>query len=232
MSDEKTDAGPQKRDAQAAAEAKAKTGPADESGTAPADASGENGDTRAEITQLKDAVETLEGQISDLTDRLLRAHADMENLRKRFEREKEETAKYAITKFAKDVLDVGDNFQRAISAVPAEAAETDPVLQSFLEGVVLAERDFLNVLERHGVKRVDPQGEPFNPHLHQAVMEQEEATVPPGTVLQVFQAGYVIEDRCLRPAMVVVSRGGPKRSAAQAPADQDIPGGPNGEPRE
>lgn len=230
MSDEKSGAEQQKRDTQAAAEARAKSESAAEGGAANAGAAGEGFDARAEIVQLKDAVETLEGQITDLTDRLLRAHADMENLRKRNEREREETAKYAITKFAKDVVDVGDNFQRAISAVPIEAAETDPALQSFLEGVILAEREFLNVLERHGVKRVAPQGEPFNPHLHQAVMEQEDTSVPPGTVLQVFQSGYVIEDRCLRPAMVVVSRGGAKATTGAARPDQGDPGGLPGEP--
>lgn len=155
-------------------------------------------------------VETMNGQIADLTDRLLRAHADLDNLRKRLEREKEETAKYAITKFARDVVGIGDNFQRAIGAVPPDAAAKDPALQSFLEGVALAEREFLNALERHGIRQIDPKGQPFNPHQHQAVMEQENSEVPSGTVLQVFQQGFMIEERCLRPAMVVVSKGGQK----------------------
>lgn len=229
MSDEKTSHGQPKREQNphAGADPAAKGGPESDTGPASAGASAEGVEAAAEVVQLKDAVETLEGQISDLTDRLLRAHADMENLRKRFEREKEETAKYAISKFAKDVAHVGDNFQRAIGAVPVEAAENDPALQSFLDGVMLAEREFLNVLERHGVRRIDPQGEAFNPHLHQAVMEQEDTSVPPGTVLQVFQTGYVIEDRCLRPAMVVVSRGGSK---GPAPADRGAPDGTPDEP--
>ncbi len=141
----------------------------------------------------------------------------MDNLRKRTEREKAETAKYAVTKFAADVVGVVDNFERAASTVPVEAAESDPVLKSFLGGVLLAEREFLAVLERHGVKRVEAQGQPFNPHLHQAVMEREDASVPHGMVLQVFQPGFMIEDRCLRPAMVVVSTGGPKPGKATEP---------------
>jgi molecular chaperone GrpE len=152
----------------------------------------------------------LEAQVKDLTDRLLRTHAEMENIRKRTERDKADTVKYAITKFAGDIVTVGDNFQRAVNAVPAGAAEGDPALRSLIDGVTLIERDFLGVLERHGVTRLDPKGQAFDPNFHQAVMEQPNAELPSGTVLQVFQAGYVIDDRILRPAMVAVSTGGPK----------------------
>lgn len=153
---------------------------------------------------------TLESRISELTDRLLRAHAEMDNLRKRTERDKEDMAKYAITKFAREVLSVGDNLQRAIAAVPAGAADEDPALKALIDGVSMTEREFLNVLERHGVKRIDPEGEPFNPHQHQAMTEIENRNVAPGTVVQVFQPGYILEDRVLRPAMVVIAKGGAK----------------------
>lgn len=157
-------------------------------------------------------VAVLEGRIADLTDRLLRAHAEMDNLRKRTEREKEETAKYAIAKFARDILGVGDNLQRAIAAVPTGAAETDPALKALLDGVAMTEREFLNNLERHGVKRIDPAGQPFNPHQHQAMVEVEQPDVAPGTVVQVYQSGYMLGgDRVLRPAMVVIAKGGEKR---------------------
>ena len=161
-------------------------------------------------SQLKDIIAILQTDLETLKSEKIRLLADMDNLRKRTERERAETAKYAVTKFAQDVVGVVDNFERAASTVPAEAAEKDPALKSFLGGVLLAEREFLAVLERHGVTRVEAQGLPFNPHLHQAVMEREDASVPPGTVLQVFQPGFMIEDRCLRPAMVVVSTGGQK----------------------
>jgi molecular chaperone GrpE len=138
----------------------------------------------------------------------------VENIRKRSEREKEDTAKYAVTKLARDVINVGDNFQRAIDAIPAGAAEQDPALKSFLEGVTMTERELLNVLDRHGIRRVQPTNEPFNPHLHQAVMEIARSDVPSGTIVQVFQAGFMIEDRVLRPAMVAVSKGGPKAPPA------------------
>jgi molecular chaperone GrpE len=159
-------------------------------------------------------VATLEERIAELTDRLLRAHAEMDNLRKRNEREREETAKYAISKFARDVLAVGDNLQRAIGAVPNGAADADPALKSLVDGVAMTEREFLNILDRNGVKRIDPEGEPFNPHQHQAMVEVEQTDVAPGTIVQVYQPGYLIDDRVLRPAMVVVAKAGGKASNA------------------
>lgn len=174
------------------------------------------------IAALEARANELENQKADLTDRLLRAHAEMDNLRKRTEREKADSAKYAISKFALDIVGISDNFQRAVSAVPPDAKEAEGPLKSVVEGVVMTERAFLQVLERHGVKRIDPQGDPFNPNLHQAVMEQENSSVPVGTVLQVFQTGYMIEDRVLRPAMVVVSRGGAKKAVEPA-ANSEIP---------
>lgn len=179
------------------------------------------GDPAAESSPYQIIAE-LELQKADLTDRLLRAHAEMDNLRKRVEREKADLAKFAISKFALDIVEVGDNFERAISAVPANAAEQDSTLKILLEGVTMTERAFVKALERHNVRRIAPAGEPFDPHLHQAVMEQENPSVPAGSVLQVFQAGYVIDDRVLRPAMVVVAKGGQK--PAQKPAaEADAP---------
>lgn len=179
-------------------------------------------DPAQEAARLAAEVDTLQGQIADLTDRMLRAHAEMDNLRKRAEREREETAKYAISKFARDVVAVADNFERAIQAVPAGAAEQDGVLKSLVDGVSMTEREFLNVLERNGVKRINPKGELFNPHRHQAMMEMQNTDVVPGTILEVFQCGYFIDDRVLRPAMVVVAKGGPKPPPAAD--DVDPPG--------
>lgn len=170
---------------------------------------------------LEARVKELEGQQGDLTDRLLRAHAEMDNLRKRTERDKSDSVKYAITKFALDIVGVSDNFQRAVAAVPPGSADEEGTLKSVVDGLQMTERAFLQVLERHGVRRIDPLGEAFNPNWHQAVMEQDSSDVPAGTVLQVFQLGYMIEDRVLRPAMVVVSRGGAKtQPPAEAATDQ------------
>ncbi|MEZ5856038.1 MAG: nucleotide exchange factor GrpE [Hyphomicrobiaceae bacterium] len=192
---------------------------ADAAGAGPQAAGEAKGPASAEA-QGPNELDRLREEASELKDRLLRTHAEMENVRKRLEREKSEIAKFAISKFAKDVVGIGDNVQRAIDAVPQGAAEHDPALKSFLEGVTMIEREFVNVLERHGIKRIDPKGEPFNPHFHQAVMEMPVADVPSGTVTQVFQAGYTIEERVLRPAMVVVAKGGMK---PQAPAAEASP---------
>ena len=151
---------------------------------------------------------------AELRDRLLRVMAEMENLRRRTEREKSDTARYAISNFARDVLTLGDNLQRTIDHVPAEAAAQDPALKSFLEGVELTERELLNVLERHGVTRIDPLGQRFDPNCHQAMFEVQNADVPEGTVVDVMQSGYTIGERCLRPALVAVAKGGTKAAAA------------------
>ena len=172
---------------------------------------------------VHDVIAALQAEASDFKDKWLRAHAEIENVRKRVEREKEETAKYAITRLARDIVTVGDNFQRAISAVPADAAENDPALKSFLEGVTLTERELLNALERHGIRRQEAMNEPFNPHLHQAVMEIPRNDVAEGTIVQVFQPGFMIEDRVLRPAMVGVAKGGPKLPATSNGSDSAPP---------
>jgi molecular chaperone GrpE len=207
------------------------TNPNAAGGASGPDASSETAANPAdEALRLGAEVDTLKGQIADLTDRLLRAHAEMDNIRKRGEREREETAKYAITKFARDVVTVADNFERAIQAVPAGAAEQDVALKSLVDGVSMTEREFINVLDRNGVRRINPKGEMFNPHQHQAMMEMHNADVAPGTILEVFQSGYVIEDRVLRPAMVVVAKGGAKpgkagsaEASAEAPAEGSAP---------
>jgi molecular chaperone GrpE len=159
---------------------------------------------------VQDVIAALQAESADFRDKWLRAQAEFENLRKRSEREKEDVGKYAISRLAHDIVNVGDNFQRAIEAVPAAAAEDDPALKSLLDGVRIIERELLNALERYGIKRMQPISEAFNPHLHQAVMEVPRTDIAAGLVVQVFQPGYTIEDRVLRPAMVGVSKGGAK----------------------
>jgi molecular chaperone GrpE len=167
---------------------------------------------------LQEIVAALQAEVTDLKDKWLRAHAEVGNIRKRADREREEAAKYAITKLARDIVSVGDNFQRAIDAVPAGAADKDPALKSFLEGVTMTERELLNALDRHGIRRVQPMNEQFNPHLHQAVAQVPRSDVPAGTIVEVYQAGYMIEERVLRPAMVGVAQGGSKPPVPEGPA--------------
>src|SRR5262245_20409874 len=172
---------------------------------------------------VHDVIAALQAEVADYKDRWLRAQAETENVRKRYEREKEETAKYAITKFARDIGNGGCNFQPAIGAGPTGAAERQPALKSFPEGGTLTERELLNILERHGIKRLNPKDEPFNPHLHQAMMEVPRSDVAPGTIVQVFQPGFTIEDRVLRPAMVVVAKAEPKTADVRQAANDDAP---------
>jgi molecular chaperone GrpE len=153
-----------------------------------------------------DVIEALNAENADLKDRLMRAVAEAENVRKRAERERIDAAKYGISKFARDVVVVADNLARALKAVPADRKE-DPALRTLSDGVELTERELLAVLERNGIKRIIPKGEPFNPNFHQAVAEIASPGIAPGTVIEVIEAGYVIEDRLLRPAMVVVAKG-------------------------
>ncbi|MCF7644337.1 nucleotide exchange factor GrpE [Bacillus subtilis] len=145
-----------------------------------------------------------------LKDQMLRLAADMENLRKRTAREMQDAKNYAVTNFARDMLSVSDNLRRALEAIPTDALETDPSLKALAEGVEMTERGMLNTLERHGVTQIAPEGQKFDPNFHQAIFEVPNPDVPNNTVVQVMQTGYAIGDRVLRPAMVGVSRGGPK----------------------
>jgi len=163
------------------------------------------------------SVETLAREVADARDKMLRTLAEMENLRQRTRREVADAKTYGITGFARDVLDIADNLQRALDAVPAEARATaDPGLKGLIEGVELTERSLLNALEKNGVRKFDPSGEKFNPNFQQAMFEVPDPSVPSGTVVQVVQAGFMIGERVLRPALVGVSKGGAKAAPAAA----------------
>lgn len=170
----------------------------------------------------KEEIERLEAEKSDLTDRLIRLAAEMDNLRKRTDRELTDTRKYAVAKFAGDMLVVGDNLRRALAAVPADRLESgDEVLKSLSEGVQVTEREMERLLEKNGVTRIAAKGERFDPHRHQAMFEVPDPTKPAGTVTEVVQEGYQIGDRVLRAALVGVSKGGPKAEVpSAATADQ------------
>src|SRR5262245_64976970 len=148
---------------------------------------------------------------------MLRTLAEMENLLQRTRRDVSDAKTYCITGFARDVLDIADNLQRALDAVPAEArAAADPGLKGLIEGVELTERSLLNALEKNGVKKFDPMGEKFDPNFQQAMYEVPDPSVPSGIVVQVVQAGYTIGERVLRPALVGVSKGGAKAAPSAA----------------
>ena len=156
-------------------------------------------------------------EVTDLKDRLLRSLAEMENLRRRTEKQVADERVYGIASFARDILGVADNMRRALDAVTPELRESaDSAVKALIEGVELTERELLRVLEKHGVKKLEPLGAKFDPNLHQAMYEVPDPSVPSGTVAQVMQAGYTIGERVLRPAMVAVAKGGPKAAAAPA----------------
>ncbi len=161
------------------------------------------------------SVEALTKELAEARDRMLRTLAEMENLRKRTAKEVADARAYGITGFARDILDIADNLQRALDAIPPEARETaDPGIKAFIEGVELTERSLLNTLEKNGVKKFDPSGEKFDPNFQQAMYEVPDPSVPSGTVVQVVQAGFMIGERVLRPALVAVSKGGAKAAPA------------------
>ena len=172
-----------------------------------------------EASEPNAVIEALNAENSQLKDRVLRTLAEMENLRRRTEREVADAKTYGVTSFARDMLTVVDNLSRALEHLPAEAlASADPSIRSVIEGVELTARDLEAVLARHGVRRLDPKGQKFDPNFHQAIFEAPDESVPSGTVSQVVQSGWTIGDRVLRPAMVGVSKGGPRPAPNQEPA--------------
>src|SRR5438552_11150549 len=165
------------------------------------------------------SAEALAKEAAEARDKMLRTLAEMENLRKRTSREVADARTYGITGFARDVLDIADNLQRALDALPAEARDAaDPGLKALIEGVELTERSLLNTLEKNGVKKFDPSGGKFDPNFQQAMFEVPDPSVPAGTVVQVVQSGFMMGDRVLRPSLVGVSKGGAKAQPSSAPS--------------
>ena len=173
-----------------------------------------------EPTQLPDSenphaaefavLEALRAENETLKDQRLRALAEAENIRRRAEKEKAEAGLYAVTKVARDMVGIADNFSRALAAVPAAArAAADPQIVAVLDGVEATDRQLIQTLERYGVKQVDTRDGKFDPNLHQAIAEVPGGDKPPGSIVDVVQTGFMIGDRLLRPAMVTVARKDP-----------------------
>ncbi|MGF1608044.1 MAG: nucleotide exchange factor GrpE [Kiloniellales bacterium] len=162
-----------------------------------------------EIPEVHDEspVERLEAEVASLKDQLLRALAETENVRRRAQREREDTARFAAAPVIKDLLGVADNLGRALGAVSDELA-ADERVQPLIDGIKLTEKELLAAFERHNIKKIEPLGERLDPHLHEAMFEIEDASKPAGTVVQVLQPGYRLHDRLLRPARVGVAKGG------------------------
>jgi molecular chaperone GrpE len=160
-------------------------------------------------------------EVADTKDRLLRALADMENLRRRTEREVSDARVYGVTSLARDLISVADDLRRALDAAEESAAIVEGPAKALCDGVELIERQLLKVLERHGIRVFDPHGAKFDPNFHQALFEVPDANIPAGSVVQVIQPGFMIGERVLRPAMVGVSKGGPKLAPTEGPSPSD-----------
>jgi molecular chaperone GrpE len=191
-------------------------------GGAPAEMPVESSDPNLDIPPKPEGVaaevEQLQAEKADLQDKLLRALAEAQNVRRRAQQDIERERKFGIERFAKDILSVADNLGRALSVLPDDTDAIDPALRNVIVGVQATERELQSVLERHGIKRVESLGQPFNAEFHQAVMEIEDPTVPAGTVVQELAPGYLIAGRLLRAAMVAVSKGGP---AVRSPSNEN-----------
>jgi molecular chaperone GrpE len=154
-----------------------------------------------------DVIQALNAENVELKDRLLRALAETENVRRRGEQERRNASDYAVTRFARDMLEIADNFTRALSHLPREVlAAADPQVRAVIEGVEATERQLLAKLGTHGVKVIDTSDGKFDPNLHQAIAEVPGEGKPAGSIVNVVQSGYTIADRLLRPAMVTVAR--------------------------
>ncbi len=168
---------------------------------------------------MEQQLSTLKTENAELKDRLLRTLAEMENFRRRADREKSDVMKYATTAFSNDIVTMGDNLRRAIQAAQKEPLDANPALKTLLEGVEATEREMIKVFERHGITRFEPLGEKFDPHLHEALIKIDVPNVAAETIVQVLHAGYKIGDRVLRPAAVIVAQGG----TAARPVEPDLP---------
>jgi molecular chaperone GrpE len=182
-------------------------------GGAPAEMPVETSDPNLDIPPKPQGVaaevQQLQAEKAELQDKLLRALAEAQNVRRRAQQDVERERKFGIERFAKDILSVADNLGRALSVLPDDANAIDPALRNVIVGVQATERELQSVLERHGITRIESLGRPFNAEFHQAMMEVEDRAVPAGTVVQELVPGYLIAGRLLRAAMVAVSKGGP-----------------------
>ena len=159
----------------------------------------------AEEATTADAVTELERELEEVRQTVLYAQAETQNVRRRLEQEKLNAAQYASTNFARDMLSVKDNLERALAAIP-EAMREDDQTKSLIAGLEATGRELDNVFQRHGIARIEAMGKPLDPHLHQAMIELPSDEAEPGTIVQEMQAGYTIKERLLRPALVGVAR--------------------------
>ncbi len=189
------------------------------SGNEPLSESEEILNLEQEISSAVSREEELEAEVNKIKDQLLRTLAELENYRKRAEREREEMAKFAITGFSRDLLTVADNLRRALESASAESETSEKLLKSLLEGVEITEKELLFAFKKHHIEKIEPLGQAFDHHFHQAMFEVDDSDQPAGTVVHVLQSGYRLHDRLLRPALVGVAKGKNSEDTLQ-PSDE------------
>ena len=177
---------------------------------------------KADVEVKVDTMADPESEIAELKDKLLRNLAEMENLRRRSQKDREEALKYASANFARDMLTVADNLRRAIESIPEEGDPDGAALLGFIEGIALTEKELLSALERHKIQRIEPMGEKFNPQFHEALFEIPTNDAPHGTVMQVIETGYIIHDRLLRPAKVGIAKALPEDTGTRDEIDTTV----------
>ncbi len=190
----------------------------DDAEAAPQETSEQTAERAAEEEQPGD----LEAELADAKDKLLRALAEAENVRRRAARDVENATKRSIAGFAREMIVVADNLDRALGAMDADQADSNEAIKGLITGVEMTAREMQNAFERSGITKVDPLGEKFDPQQHEAMFEYEDASKPAGSVGQVMEVGYALHGQPLRPAKVGVTKGGPKETAAPAPSEQTL----------
>jgi len=193
--------------------------PTGETSREPANDSATENGAAPEGRSPEERLAAAEAEAAELKDKLLRAVAEAENVRRRVQREKDEAVRYSVSGFAKELLTVADNLARALTSAPDEQVRDEPT-RNLLAGVAATQRELQSVLERHGIRRISPKGERFDHNFHQAIFEAENTGKPAGTVVEVLQDGYVQHDRLLRPAMVGVAKGGPAAASPTYPGER------------
>ena len=179
----------------------------------------QNGPT---LTEALQQIEILNKEAAESKDKMLRALADAENTRRRAERDRTDASKFAVTGFARDMLSVSDNLRRALNAIPAEQRNSNEQLKTIYEGVEATERELLRIFEKNGIIKVDPLNQKFDPNLHEVIFEIPSADKEAGTILQVVEAGYLIQERLLRPARVGVAKNDGSAVSAGSTIDQEV----------
>ena len=182
----------------------------------------EQSDSSSESLSNGPDINLLQNELEKTRDQLLRALADAENTRRRAQKDREDASKYAVTSFARDMLDVSDNLRRALDALPEDSIKADPHLANLVDGILATERGLLQIFERNGIRKLEPMDEPFNANFHEVMFETPVPGKPGGMIIQLIEPGYLLKDRLLRPARVGVTKATGETPPQHKPIDESV----------